>query len=217
MAKVEKKQYQGKLITSLADISHEIRRFDDALNATEGELTEELNDELEGYIQNKERLEEIMLELQQLYRYKIQQVEIQESLILNIATKKERLMKSAEFYKSTLQAIVKNHGSKDKTDKGLDKFFYETNVFKFSMSPTQSTEIIDIESIPEEYKTRSINIDNLSKEAYDKLKTALDKNGDLFPKVKVDQKADKVKIKEDITSGKDVSGAVVNTNYTFKL
>lgn len=211
------KHYQGKLITSLSDVSHELIRFDKLMMDNDGELTEELNDEFEGYLQNRERLEEVMLELAEMYRFKSDQAEHQESLIQAIATKKERLSKSAEFYKTTLLNVVKKFGKKEFTDKGIEKFSYETNIFKFNASPSISTEIIDIDKVPEEFKTRSINISDLSKEAYDKLKLALDKNGNLFPKVKVDQKADKVKIKESIINKESVQGAIINTNYNIKL
>lgn len=215
--KVIKTPYFGRVISSLEDVSKQLMHLDAVISQNDGEVTEEIEEDVQAYIQNREHLGEILLELQQMYMFKMQQVETQDYLAGVIATKKNRLQTQAEYYKNLMIATVKRFGNNAKTPKGLDKYWYETDLFKFNVSPKQSVEITDENYIDERFISRDIIVKNLPKETYEKLLGAIQKNPITFPEYDDKEKISKTKIKEAFDAGEDVDGAELKTNYSIRL
>lgn len=217
MAKKIVTPYEGKLISSISDVSHELRRWDSMLTESEGEITSEMEDEFAGYIQNKERMNEIILELRELYHFKMNQAERQDEMIAALERKKDQFTKSAEYYKSIIKSLVKVHGNQETTDKGKTAYYIETNVFKVRVSPSQAVEILDADAIESKYKKYSLSVKDLTKDKADILQKAIISRPDVFGDAKIESAPVKTLIKEDLEKGIEIAGAELKTNESVRL
>ena len=218
------------LISTVYDLSSEMKELNKLFLDNDGEITPDLEEAFTAYCSNKTNLNNVIQELRTLYNHHLANIQEQEELKGLIDRKIKKFQNSNNYYEKMIRFVISSAGTKTWTKKGLPTYLYETDVVRFTLSPSIKTNITDVEKLEDEYVNRKIEISNLDKETYEKIFNLLDENK-LSTGLKLTKTGKCTEIKEHLESYfikgvqsnqsqeeyDNFKGAELDLNYSLKM
>lgn len=191
--------------TSLSQISPKLFDLYYRLELAEGELTPELEKELEI---TQEEFGSVIEDYSLIVDQYTSEVEKSKQYILSLESRVKTLENKKSYFIDLLTNAIKSFGVKGVTSKGIPNYKVALGDFgEISLTPSQSLEIEDESKIPDKFKVKKASIDAITDEDQAKLFKLFKDNLDIKESVK------KNDIKEALKNEESVDGVKIVTNY----